>query len=659
MKNVFKFAVAAFCVAALAVSCQIATEIEAPEQNSNLVTLRCEFPSILGVGTKATLDGDKKTCWEVNDQIVFQGCPKSGVAISPVVHTIIASEIVDPRVANITVDLSSLVADEGTPKMFNAAYPADIWSSYSSSHTYGRSRFTGGTNRLLMAGYIEDDMSSITFNLLTGVILFKVPADLAGLVDSYTLLGNGSEVLGYDRYLVEINSNDPTYLAKLGTAEFGTLDPVTSLSGPVTADGSTVHAVYIQNEANFTDGFTIQFKKSGDVKYTISTSSALHLVHGHGVDLGTLPMSKIHAYVAPATHDATNPAIAGATDLGASGTANCYIVDGSDDGNQNKVFKFKAYKGNSSTSVGSVASVEVLWETYNTTAAVTENTVIAAVDFDKQAENDYYEIVFKMPATLHAGNAVIAARNAFDDILWSWHIWVPSTAISYINESKFSSKTAMSRNLGALVDATIDTATPVESYGLLYEWGRKDPFVGLGSTSSNVAATVAGTAQSVATGPASIETTVQNPTKYIYKSSGCWLVSEGSDTTPSTLWHEAGVGSKTIYDPCPPGYMLPARNKSCAFFNSDAAMTSGTDYTLSTENKSFSVGSLIFPLAGYIKDSDGTHSKTGTRTIIWTGRYDSGGFKAYGMYGYIDDGTTFKTVGNYRARAGSVRCVAE
>ena len=645
MKNVFKFAVAAFCVAALAVSCQIATEVEVPEQNSNLVTLRCEFPSILGVGTKATLDGDKKTCWEVNDQIVFQGRPESGVAISPVVHTIIASEIVDPRVANITVDLSSLVADEGTPKMFNAAYPADIWSSYSPYHTYGRSRFTGGTNRLLMAGYIEDDMSSITFNLLTGVILFKVPADLAGLVDSYTLVGNNSEVLGYDKYLVEINSNSPTYLAKLGTAEYGTLDPVTSLSGPVTADGSTVHAVYIQNEANFTTGFTIQFKKSGDLKYTISTSTPLNLVHGHGVDLGTLPMSKIHA---PASHDATNPAIAGATDLSASGTANCYIVDGSDDGNQNKVFKFKAYKGNSTTSVGTIASVEILWETYNDANTVTANSVVAAVDFDKQALNDYYEIVFQMPASLHAGNALIAAKSAGDDILWSWHIWVPSTTIATNTYGLFTSA-LMDRYLGALVAATTESV-PVQSYGLSYQWGRKDPFLGAKSNTSSSNATVAGTSTSVAAGKITLAESIASPTVLGFADGDNWMTE-----SDNTLWNNS---AKTIYDPCPVGYRVPARDTAQPLMSSD--FTGVTGWADNKTGYYFTLGDpvTVFPYSGYRDDSSPagiTHA--GDRVAIWTA-YASAENKAYHLN--VRSETDYHGRGETaKSRGGFIRCVAE
>ena len=57
-------------------------------------------------------------------------------------------------------------------------------------------------------------------------------------------------------------------------------------------------------------------------------------------------------------------------------------------------------------------------------------------------------------------------------ILWSWHIWYPEAEVAGI-----ASKTGyevMNMNLGAMRN----TAGDVSSYGLLYQWGRKDPFVG-------------------------------------------------------------------------------------------------------------------------------------------------------------------------------------
>ncbi len=151
----------------------------------------------------------------------------------------------------------------------------------------------------------------------------------------------------------------------------------------------------------------------------------------------------------------------------------------------------------------------------------------------------------------------------------------------------------------------------------------------------------------------SVEDAVKNPTVYVYKSKADWAA-EGTDT--ASLWGET---TKTVYDPCPAGYMLPQRNKSCAFW-SGTKWTGNTDpFALYEANGSFSVGALVFPIAGYIDDGGEGQKKAGTRTIVWSGRWDSGTVNGYGFYGYTDDGVAFRNQGNVRARGGSVRCVAE
>ena len=67
----------------------------------------------------------------------------------------------------------------------------------------------------------------------------------------------------------------------------------------------------------------------------------------------------------------------------------------------------------------------------------------------------------------------------------------------------------------------------------------------------------------------------------------------------------------------------------------------------------------MFPFAGYIDDGGEGQKKAGTRTIVWSGRWDSGTVNGYGLYGYTDDGVAFRNQGNVRARGGSVRCVTE
>ena len=330
----------------------------------------------------------------------------------------------------------------------------------------------------------------------------------------------------------------------------------------------------------------------------------------------------------------------GPKNLSKQGTANSYVVTEAGE------YKIKAVKGNTEESVGAVASAEILWETWNNQETVTPNSVIASVGVD----GDF--ITFATPATFHAGNALIAATDASGTILWSWHIWLPATPVADVADANYSTKNAMTRNLGALVDATIDAPTTVESFGLLYEWGRKDPFPGLGVLSGAGAITVAGNV-SAQEGPMSVEDAIKNPNVYVYKAKADWAA-DGTDT--ASLWGET---TKTVYDPCPVGYMLPQRNKSCAFWSGTKWTASTDPFVLNEANCSFSVGSLVFPIAGYIDDGGEGQKKAGTRTIVWSGRWDSGTVNGYGLYGYTDDGVAFRNQGNVRARGGSVRCVTE
>ena len=326
-------------------------------------------------------------------------------------------------------------------------------------------------------------------------------------------------------------------------------------------------------------------------------------------------------------------------DLSKDATANCYVVNAAGD------YKFATVKGNTEESVGEVASAAVLWETWNNQETVTAGSVIASVS--------YADGYIKFSAPGKAGNAVIAAKDAAGTVLWSWHIWIPQTEIGVVADSNFSEKKTMTRNLGALVDATFDTPTTVESFGLLYEWGRKDPFPGLGVLSGAGAITIAGEV-TYQEGAMSVEDAIKKPNVYAYVAKSDWAAA-GTDT--ATLWGET---AKSVYDPCPAGYMLPQRNKSCAFWSGTKWTAADADpFHLNEANCSFTVGSLVFPIAGYIDDGGEGQKKAGTRTIVWSGRWDSGTVNGYGLYGYTDDGIAFRNQGNVRARGGSVRCVAE
>ena len=225
---------------------------------------------------------------------------------------------------------------------------------------------------------------------------------------------------------------------------------------------------------------------------------------------------------------------ADAADLAVSGTANTYIVSSPG------VYRFPAVKGNSSDSVGAAVSVRILWESFGTAVAPSPLELISATGY-----KDGYAYI-EVPSAFKEGNAVVAAYDSSDKILWSWHIWLTDDSIEeiqYANEAG----TMMDRNLGAL-NAEANSAGAL---GLYYQWGRKDPFPGAASILDQVYAVATRrlkvTVNSDAT--SNVSFAVENPHKFILgNTGGDWMASKDD-----SLW----ASSKTIYAPCPAGWRVP------------------------------------------------------------------------------------------------------
>ena len=325
---------------------------------------------------------------------------------------------------------------------------------------------------------------------------------------------------------------------------------------------------------------------------------------------------------------------AGAKNLSKNGPANCYIVTSAGD------YKFWAVKGNSSEAVAA-ASVEVLWETWNDKETVTPNSVIASVSL----EGNY--VAFSTPATLKPGNAVIAAKDGEGTILWSWHIWVPATPVTVIDDPEFYTSPLMDRNLGAL-NAPDKGNITMDAYGFGYQWGRKDPFPG--------SATYAGTEISEKSASADIDVayTVRHPNVWVRGKEDAGLGNWNSTVIPE-LWNSES-GNKTIYDPCPPGYRVPVRDSGTPWWKSDsqtgwAEGTACFTYTSSTHE-------IVFPLGGYLEGNGPTgYYKEKERTIVWSAKSksDSEADKGYGAY--LRTAKGYYSSGYYKYVGGAVRCV--
>lgn len=345
------------------------------------------------------------------------------------------------------------------------------------------------------------------------------------------------------------------------------------------------------------------------------------------------------------------------TDLSASGTANCYIVPATGK------YKFKAsVKGNSNESVGVPAYAEVLWESYGTSTSLSAGQLVRSVSL--LGNYVYFEAAYAR------GNAVIAVKNSSGTILWSWHIWIcegfdPKTSAQKYNNN---AGTVMDRNLGA----TAATVGDVRALGLLYQWGRKDPFPGgnalVGNQQSpSTLSSWPDTKSSSTTGTFSYA--VQHPTTFIKENeyNHDWYYT-GNSSTDDTRWQTSGK-TKGLYDPCPAGWRVPDGELwQKAFFGSGTgnywrnesnwnSTWKGMDF--GSTDRTLGSGTIWYPAAGDLVRGTGLLSSLGEIGVYWSCSPDPD--YAYYVDGlcFMDTGNVFTRYSEARSDANSVRCVQD
>ena len=146
------------------------------------------------------------------------------------------------------------------------------------------------------------------------------------------------------------------------------------------------------------------------------------------------------------------PFVPEGVDLSAGGAyANCYMVE-----KDGKYF-FEAKRVDGSP-VENIASADWIWSTKDAAG----NGLVDDVE--------YKAGYISFTAGDARGNALIGAFDAAGNVLWSWHLWLTEApALQALDNGAVF----MDRNLGAM------SASPEDgplTYGLKYQWGRKDPF---------------------------------------------------------------------------------------------------------------------------------------------------------------------------------------
>jgi hypothetical protein len=325
--------------------------------------------------------------------------------------------------------------------------------------------------------------------------------------------------------------------------------------------------------------------------------------------------------------------------LSQSETANCYIA--SKDGK----FSFNAtVKGCGTTSIGKPSSAVVVWETFNTLIKPTVGDVVTDVSLK--------DGIISFKTTNNEGNALIAAIDENNKILWSWHIWVTDykPEIDFDVYPGYEELKVMDRNLGAM-----SSRGKIESIGMVYQWGRKDPFFGAienKTMASTVDIKVVITSKEIGTD----QYATSNPTTYIL------ALRQGQDWryAPNNM---AWSTTKTEFDPCPPGWKVPDGGESGLYKEIKLG-----DFDYDNRGMFFKGANnspdIWMPAQGYYSDSETYYSgwwQVGNEGRYWTTKTSD----IYsGYFGFKPNALSDNIAGDdpihcSRANGHPVRCVKD
>ena len=231
-------------------------------------------------------------------------------------------------------------------------------------------------------------------------------------------------------------------------------------------------------------------------------------------------------------------------------------------------------------------AASIVWETDNTATPVSVGDIIEVLGHD-----DHY-VYFKTADTFKEGNALIQTNN------FCYHIWCTDTPADI---QLTGSLTILDRNIGAL---SADPSDGILSQGLYYQIFRPTPFPGNHSASASITTAA----------PAGWATAKVNPTVFYIKSESSdksWVDKNNYLTTISNYWFASGSDAyKSVYDPCPAGYVLMKTPVSTL---TATAATGG--FTVTENTNSYTPS--YFP-EGSIGD---TGSYVGTTTTWFNHRY--------------------------------------
>ena len=279
---------------------------------------------------------------------------------------------------------------------------------------------------------------------------------------------------------------------------------------------------------------------------------------------------------------------------------------------------------------------------------------------------------FEVKATdIKSGNAVVAVTKG-GTVVWSWHLWfAPKSALTPIPVTNYQGKTYnfTTETLGwkpkgevttynaprtvkvkveqtianggtkqfTVINITQNNGGKKEGIATLYQFGRKDALPGTDTFYPTNSYSFDNT-----TGGRSLGYAIQHPENmFIYAQTGTYYY-DWCNATYYNLWSADNTTTgfndnavvKTVYDPCPVGFKMPASNAFTGFtsngqyqsgaanINANGTADSWDKFSAAYGHNFYTNGSktatIFFPASGFRSNSDGSLSNVGSSGYYWS-----------------------------------------
>ena len=337
-----------------------------------------------------------------------------------------------------------------------------------------------------------------------------------------------------------------------------------------------------------------------------------------------------------------------------------------------------------------------------------EKDLVTSPTIAHDASGDGYLDFEVKQSDIKSGNAVVAVTKG-GTVVWSWHLWfAPKSALTPIPVTNYQGKTYnfTTETLGwkpkgevttynaprtvkvkveqtianggvklfTVINITQNNGGKKEGISTHYQFGRKDAFPGMDETQLPQ-----GSINKNAGDNMSITNGIQNPQNF-YTYGGSWYNNPPAGYSYYNLWSADNTTTgwndnavvKTVYDPCPVGFKMPASNAFTGFtsdgqyqgtaanINANGTADSWDKFSAAYGHNFYTNGSktatIFFPASGFRNSSDGSLYVVGGYGYYWSAVPSSSG---NGCYLSFDWGSVFPQGYSLRSYGFAARPVSE